>query len=194
MKEKILEATIKVFNKKGLKFTMDDIAKELSMSKKTIYTVFRDKESMFGDMVDYCFDRIKESEEEVLCDKGLSTVEKVRKILGVMPEGYMDIDFRQLYSLKEKYPAIYKKVEERLENGWENTLALINQGIEEGGIRPINVQIVKMMLESSIEQFFSRDILIRNGITYQKALEEVVSVIVDGITVRGEDDEQNESM
>ena len=30
MKEKILEATIKVFNKKGLKFTMDDIAKELS--------------------------------------------------------------------------------------------------------------------------------------------------------------------
>ena len=50
-KEKILEATIKVFNKKGMKFTMDDIAAELSMSKKTIYTVFRDKESMFLQMV-----------------------------------------------------------------------------------------------------------------------------------------------
>ena len=60
-KEKILEATIKVFNRKGLKFTMDDIASELSMSKKTIYTVFRDKESMFFAMVDYCFDKIKES-------------------------------------------------------------------------------------------------------------------------------------
>ena len=46
-KTKILEATIKVFNKKGLKFTMDDIASELSMSKKTIYTVFKDKETMF---------------------------------------------------------------------------------------------------------------------------------------------------
>ena len=43
-KEKILEATIKVFNRKGLKFTMDDIASELSMSKKTIYTVLREKE------------------------------------------------------------------------------------------------------------------------------------------------------
>ena len=32
-KEKILEATIKVFNRKGLKFTMDDIASELSMRK-----------------------------------------------------------------------------------------------------------------------------------------------------------------
>ena len=50
-KEKILEATIKVFNRKGLKFTMDDIASELSMSKKTIYTVFRDKESLFYQMV-----------------------------------------------------------------------------------------------------------------------------------------------
>ena len=37
-KSRILEATLRVFNRKGLKFTMDDIASELSMSKKTIYT------------------------------------------------------------------------------------------------------------------------------------------------------------
>ena len=51
-------------------------------------------------------------------------------------------------------------------------------------VRPVNVQIVKMMLEASIEQFFARDILIRNGLTYQEALDEVVRVIVDGIIVR----------
>mgnify|MGYP000516614089 CR=1 FL=1 len=38
-KEVILEGTIKAFNEKGLKFTMDDVAKILGMSKKTIYTV-----------------------------------------------------------------------------------------------------------------------------------------------------------
>ena len=38
-KEEILEATINVFKLKGLRFTMDDIAKELSISKKTIYKV-----------------------------------------------------------------------------------------------------------------------------------------------------------
>ena len=87
-KEKILEATIKVFNRKGLKFTMDDIASELSMSKNTIYTVFRDKESMFFAMVDYCFDKIKESESEILSDDSLSTVEKIRGVLAVLPSGY----------------------------------------------------------------------------------------------------------
>lgn len=183
-KEKILEATIKVFNRKGLKFTMDDIASELSMSKKTIYTVFRDKESMFFAMVDYCFDKIKESENEILSDDSLSTVEKIRGVLAVLPSGYKDVDFRQLYTLKDKYPNTYSRVEERLETGWEKTIALINQGIEEGSIRPINVNLLKSMLEATIEQFFQRDILIRNQINYAEALEEVVNILVDGIVKR----------
>jgi AcrR family transcriptional regulator len=165
---------------------MDDIAKELSISKKTIYTVFRDKETLFLDMVDYCFDRIKESEAAVWEDESLSTTEKIRKILGVMPESYADLDFRQLYSLKDKYPKIYHRLEERLESGWENTIALINQGIKEQVIRPVNVCLVKLMLEASIEQFFSRDILMQSGISYVEALDEVVGVIVDGIAVREE--------
>ena len=183
-KTKILEATIKVFNKKGLKFTMDDIASELSMSKKTIYTVFKDKETMFYQMVDYCFDNIKRSEEQVINDDSLSTVEKIRRILCVLPEGYKDIDFRQLYLLKEKYPKIYFKVEERLENGWESTISLINQGVEEGSIRPVKIQVFKTMMEATIEQFFQRDILIANQISYQEALDEVVNILVDGIVSR----------
>lgn len=183
-KEKILEATIKVFNRKGLKFTMDDIASELSMSKKTIYTVFRDKESMFFAMVDYCFDKIKESESEILSDDSLSTVEKIRGVLAVLPSGYKGVDFRQLYTLKDKYPNTYSRVEERLETGWEKTIALINQGIEEGSIRPVNVNLLKSMLEATIEQFFQRDILIRNQISYAEALEEVVNILVDGIVKR----------
>jgi AcrR family transcriptional regulator len=184
MKEKILEATMVVFNQKGLKFTMDDIARELGMSKKTIYTVFSDKQTLFFEMVDYCFDKIKESEQEVMDNPQLSTVEKVRQILGVLPDGYRDIDFQQLYSLKHKYPKIYHRVEERLESGWENTFLLIQQGIEEGQIRPIKVPILKTMLEAAIEQFFQRDVLIVNQISYQDALDEVVEILMDGIIAK----------
>ena len=45
LKGDILEATIQAFQKKGLKFTMDDLASLLGISKKTIYTVFPDKNS-----------------------------------------------------------------------------------------------------------------------------------------------------
>lgn len=183
LKNKILEQTLQIFNQKGLKFTMDDIAKEMGISKKTIYTVFQDKEELFLAAVDYMFDSIKEGEQAVLEDDSLSIIEKIRAVLGVMPEGYKDVDFRQLYVLKDKYPKIYAKVEERLENGWEKTIALIERGMEEGVIRKVSVPIVKLMMEASLEQFFQRDILIRSGLTYQEALSEVVNILVDGMTV-----------
>ena len=45
LRENILQGTLEVFNSKGLKFTMDDIAKNRKISKKTIYKVFHDKDS-----------------------------------------------------------------------------------------------------------------------------------------------------
>ena len=184
LKKDIMEATIKVFNEKGLKFTMDDIAKECHISKKTLYLIFDDKDQLFFTMVDYIFDAIKESEDAVLSDESLSTIEKLRKIIGVMPEGYKDIDFRQLYILRDRYPSTYAQVEERLETGWETTIQLIEQGIKEGVIRPVPVPLIKMMIEASLEQFFQRDILIKNKISYNTALAAVVDIIVDGIAVR----------
>ena len=42
---------------------------------------------------------------------------------------------------------------------------------------------VKMMLEASVEQFFQRDVLISNQLSYKEALEEVVGILMDGIAV-----------
>lgn len=186
LKEMILEGTLQAFRQKGLKFTMDDIAGILGMSKKTIYTVFRNKDELFLAMVDYLFDSIKECEREIVENTAMTTLEKLRAILGVIPDVYKDVDFRQLYILKEKYPKIYIQLEKRLETGWETTIQLLEQGMEEGVIRPVKIPIFKMMLEASIEEFFQRDILLRHRISYTEALDEVVNILTDGIMVHTE--------
>lgn len=183
LREQILEGTLQAFNYKGMKFTMDDVAHSIGISKKTIYTVFKNKQDMFLELVDYLFDNIKEEEKKILEDESLSTVEKIRKILGVLPVSYKELDLRQLYILKDKYPVVYEKVENRLENGWENTIELLEQGIREGVVRPVKIPILKMMLEASLEQFFIRNVLIENRITYNEGLDEVVNILVDGILV-----------
>ncbi len=181
IRREILSATIQVFNKKGIKFTMDDVAKEVGISKKTIYTVFADKQELVYDMVDYCFDSIKESEERVIKNAGLTTVEKLQAILGVLPDGYKDIDFAQLYILRDRYPRIYSRVEERLESGWDTTIELLRRGMEEGVVRQIDTAIVKVMFEATLEQFFRRDVLVKNKISYSDALAQVVDIICNGI-------------
>lgn len=184
LRERIIMSAIDAFNEKGLKFTMSDIAARLSISKKTIYTVFETKDEMLLEMVDYLFDGIKESEMAIIEDSSLTLSEKISRILSVLPESYKSIDLRQLYQLKDKYPKIYERVEERLENGWETTLELMNEGIEKKLIRPVNLMIFKMMMEASLEQFFQRDILVRCNMTYAQGLDEVVGILVKGILLK----------
>ena len=118
----------------------------------------------------------------LICDDEKDIVSALKIYLEA--EGYREIDFRQLYLLREKYPAIYQRVEERLETGWENTIALLEQGMREGVVRKVDIPIVKMMMEAAIEQFFQRDILAQNHLTYVEALNEVVNILMYGITQR----------
>ena len=184
MKEKIMEGAIEVYKAKGPKFTMDDLAASLGMSKKTIYTVFRDKKSLLIDMVDYTFDAIKSAEEEVMKRTDLSTEERLRGILGVMPDQMTGVDFNQMYTLKDKYPEAYALIAKRLENGWEVTLSVLNQGIEEGVFRPIDNSIFQMIFESSLERFLNGDELSKNHIEYVDALNQLVDVLIEGIKVK----------
>ncbi|SEW33919.1 transcriptional regulator, TetR family [Ruminococcaceae bacterium KH2T8] len=185
LRQKILESTITVFNKKGLKLTMSDIATEISISKKTIYKEFDSKDELFDAMVDYIFDTIKEKENEIANDPNLGTIDRLKALLGAMPDSYQGINFQELHPLKEKYPEVYEKIAMRLETGWETTIELLEQGKKEGVIRKdADIRIIKVMLEASIEKMISEDMLEKNNIKYVDALKEVVNILVDGIAVR----------
>ena len=108
-------------------------------------------------------------------------LEKIHEILGVLPEGYKEIDLSQLYVLRDKYPRIYTRVEERLESGWDATMELLQRGMKEGVIRRVDTALVKVMFEATLEQFFRRDVLVKNGISYSDALAQVVDIICNGI-------------
>ena len=64
IKARIFESALALFREKGIKFTMDDVAKNLGISKKTLYLVVRDKEALLNEMVDYGFNLIKEAERK----------------------------------------------------------------------------------------------------------------------------------
>lgn len=183
MEKRIIEGALHIVEKQGVKFTMDELASELGMSKKTIYTVFRDKNELLIAMVDYVFDYIKESEALVMVDKHLSLLQKIRKILGVMPENYTDFDFTQFYVLRDKHPEVYERVRQRLESGWEMTNRLLEQGVEEGLIRSVDFRVFQLVFESAVERFIMGDELEREEIDYMQALEELVTIMVDGIVV-----------
>ncbi len=178
---RIIEAAIAEFNEKSMKFTMDDLAKRLMMSKKTIYLFFKDKESLFLETADYCFNKIKAAQQEIMENESLNVVEKLEKILIAMPDSYRTVDFRQVHLLKNRYPKIYKKVAGRLEGQWEDTIFLLEEGMKEGKIRTISIPVFKVMVESTIYTFLTQSVLIEHEISYEEGLEEMLGILMNGI-------------
>lgn len=181
---RVLEGAIRVFDRRGLKFTMADLAAEMGMSKKTLYVLFAGKEDLLLCMVDHCFASIKEAEEKVLRDPSLDTAERLRRVLGVLPEVYDSIDMTKLSELADRYPRVYERVRQRLESDWEGTISLLEKGMAEGTVRPVSIPIFKLMFESSLERFFREEALREAGLSYRQGLSEVVSILVEGILVR----------
>ena len=182
-REQIILAAIDEFGVKGLKFTMDDIARRLSISKKTIYTVFTSKEEILDGIADYGFARIKEAEEQIF-NSDADIVDKIRNIIIAMPDSYRNLDFRKLEGLKEKFPNIYEKIQRNIETGWENTMTLISQGVSEGRIRQVKLVILKEIISGTIEKFISSSELKKADIEYNEALENMMDIIMGGLIVR----------
>lgn len=185
MKERIFDGALRVIRSKGLKFTMDELANELGMSKKTIYKVFRDKKEMLYQLIDYVFDQIKKGEEQILADEKLSEVEKMKAMLAVLPDEFNGMDLSLIYLFAKKYPGHYAKVVERLETGWEMTWKVMDEGIAKGIFRKVDHKVFKLMFEAALERLLSADDLEREGMDYVQTLDAIVEILVDGI--RSED-------
>jgi len=114
MKEKIIIKASDMFLKLGFKsITMDDIASEMSISKKTIYKHFSNKELLVEETT-----ALIHKELHVIIDnivtKNYNAIEenfKIRKMFGDMFKS--SADSSPIYQLKKHYPAIYEKVMSR---------------------------------------------------------------------------------
>ena len=181
---RILLSTIQVFNTHGMRFTMDDIASYMKISKKTIYTVYKSKDDMMLDMVDYLFDNIAVSKKKILDNPDMPLKEKIKAYLIGMPDSFQSIKFTELFLLRDKYPHIYAKVRDRLDSDWEPAFELLRKGQKDGIIKKdANLPLFKVMMENSISAFFESDILKKLGLSYREGLETVADILLDGIKV-----------
>ena len=80
MREKIIDTAIEEFTRNGLKFTMNDVAKALGISKKTIYTVFESKQDVLMAIADRYARDFTDMRQEIEADTELDTLEKLGRL------------------------------------------------------------------------------------------------------------------
>jgi biotin-(acetyl-CoA carboxylase) ligase len=108
----------------------------------------------------------------------------VRNTSIAMPEEYAALDLQQMKELDEKYPTVAARVRNQLENGWEPTMTLLEQAVQEGIIRPVSLSVLRQMITASIESFLADRSLADSGVSYPTVLEEMISILMEGVIPR----------
>lgn len=129
MKEKIIVKASELFLKLGFKsITMDDIASEMCISKKTIYKYFCNKEMLIEESNQIIHKEIHQKIQSVV-EKNFNAIEENFEIRKMFKEMFYMTDTSPIYQLKKHYPEIYKKVITREINECN---AVFKQNIEKG--------------------------------------------------------------
>lgn len=137
MKEKIIKKATDMFLKLGFKsVTMDDIAGEMCISKKTIYKYFSNKEKLIEEGTEVIHEKIHSLMDEVIA-KDFNAIRENFEVREMFKEMFKTVDHSPAYQLKKHYPEIYEKM---MANEIEDCQQMFSQnilkGIEQGLYRP----------------------------------------------------------
>mgnify|MGYP003838321641 CR=1 FL=1 len=110
MREKIMSKASDLFMKLGFKsVTMDDIAGEMAISKKTIYKFFSNKEILIEEITGLIHSEIHEIINQIVA-QDYNAIEENYQIRKMFKEMFKSADTSPVYQLKKHYPSIFEKV------------------------------------------------------------------------------------
>ena len=129
MKEKIIKKATDMFLKLGFKsVTMDDIAGEMCISKKTIYKYFSNKEMLIEEGTEVVHQKIHALMDEVVSQNHNAIAENFQ-LREMFKEMFQSFDQSPAYQLKKHYPEIYQKM---MANEIEDCSQMFRQNIQKG--------------------------------------------------------------
>lgn len=143
-KLKVLESASKLILRYGIKsMTMDDIARELGISKKTLYQYVEDKNDLIKQVMQLDMEMDHHNISAII-SKGLNAIDESLEIFKSIVQTIADVPPNILYDLKKYHPEAYKLQQEFM---WTFSRKCVEEnltkGIREGYYRQdINTKVI----------------------------------------------------
>lgn len=144
MKDKILHKSAEMFLNLGFKsVTMDDIAGELGVSKKTIYNHFSNKTDLIKEVTESVFEIVCEG-IDIICDQKKNPIEELYEIKRFTMEYLKNEKTSPQHQLQKYYPKIFATLKQKqFDVMQESVIENLHRGIKEGLYREtINVGFI----------------------------------------------------
>ena len=181
MKDKIIIATIELINKRGLKFTMDELAARIHVSKRSLYEEFSSKTVLIGAVCQYIIGKLEAQEEAIMKDKSLPLQEKVGALLTVRPGEVENFDKDVYEDIRISYPEFWKRIEDARNNRLKRLEKMFAEAVDVGIVRPLNIKILNKLFVDTLDIFDSYKFLSSNNLTYKNTVATVLDIFFHGL-------------
>lgn len=183
MREKILTTADSLFVRYGVKsVTMDDIARELSISKKTIYQYFQDKKELVNECtLRQCAQRDENFEK--IPPMAKNAIEELILISKTIRENILDLNPMLLMEIKKYYAEAWKIFLEFKENNFYKSLVkTIERGKAEGYFREeINAEILSVMRMQQMQDIFEATVYPKDKFDYKEVQIQLMNHFMHGL-------------
>ena len=158
--ERIIQGGEDLFLQAGIKsVTMDDIARHLGMSKKTIYHFFSDKNELVIALVKK---KLQEDEDQInaIIDSSVNVIEEMIGMMKCSEEIFSRINPIVIHDMQKYHPEAWAEFQRFKADVLVSKLEqLLTKGIKEGFIRPeLDVKILAKMRVNQVEVGFNTNI------------------------------------
>jgi TetR/AcrR family transcriptional regulator, cholesterol catabolism regulator len=163
IKEKILKGAEELFVKYGVRsISMDDIARHLSVSKKTLYQHFADKEDIVTMTCRQHLDR-NCTEFDAIRDNAKNAIEELANLSGCLKRNMEHMNPSLLFDLQKYHPKAWTVwLDHKNKFIRESVVRNLKQGMQEGYFRPeINPEIIAAMRLELVQLAFDESVFPR---------------------------------
>jgi AcrR family transcriptional regulator len=163
--------------------TMDDLAHELGMSKKTLYQRFPGKDAIISRVIDSVGREITARIEAILDDDALAFAEKLRAIVDVVASRIAMLSPAVLRELQRYAPKVFRQIEELRQKNIPIVFGrLFREGIAEGAIRPaLDPDFAALFWMQAVRGLLQPDTLARTGLSPRQTLERALDLFTGGL-------------
>lgn len=189
VKEKILAAAAIMIEEQGISFRMDDLAKVLSISKRTLYEQFRSKYEIVETILVQGAKDFYKQHENIVENKSLSLEEVLYRYFRVRSNLYAAFNgesFKEIFlsipRLQDTMNVLFKKDWDLLNN------YLVHQQKQGYIAQNVDIDIIIMMLQGAIRRIVFESPTHHEDV--YRYMPKIISVILQGITNKGETNEK----
>lgn len=180
--DKIIEHTEEKFFRDGFyKTTMDEIASELRMSKKTIYKFFPSKDDLVHAIAKFFMNRMKSKIVPAL-NSDKNAIEKLGDLIKILAKASEKISIARMEELKRHYPFVWNDIDNfRTEMMFGNITKVIDQGKKEGLFVDYPTIIIMNVLVASVRSIVNPDFILNNNFSIIEAARYAFRIVINGI-------------